>query len=115
MNATTSTFSGSTPFHQTHDAPRPSSVGQAQCKPTSDTTCPFHSGKQSPPHSHTGPHVSTPYHEVSDSKDFDGEMFDARLLDPETLQRPYALYSDLGICKPVFLEQGDVALAGLYA
>lgn len=102
MNATTGTLSPPTSFHHTHGTPRPSSVGQAERQPPSVATCPFHSGKQSPPHSHTGAHVSTPHRSVSDSKDFDGEKFDARLLDPETLQRPYALYSDLGICKPVF-------------
>ncbi len=36
------------------------------------------------------------------NKAFDGNMFDARLMDPQTLQKPYALYSNLGNCKPVF-------------
>lgn len=36
------------------------------------------------------------------NKAFDGNMFDARLMDPKTLQKPYALYSNLGNCKPVF-------------
>ncbi len=68
----------------------------------SSTSCPFHSGAGAEGRKNAATSVETPSRELPSKHVFDGDMFDARLMDPETLQRPYALYSNLGKCKPVF-------------
>jgi len=68
----------------------------------SASSCPSHQRVKTLPL--TTPHETTrtPHPETSTNALFDGDMFDARLMDPQTLQKPYALYSNLGTCKPVF-------------
>ena len=66
---------------------------------TSNGSCPFHRDSKALPNASV--HEAAPTEQPS-SPLFDGDMFDARLMDPKTLQKPYALYSNLGNCKPVF-------------